>query len=145
MIGVFLVIVLLAGIILYAVIAKGQVAPRGRSGNRASYGKVDKAFVAEKWQAIEFMSTAGGSGLRNAVSEADKLFDYVLKGNGYVGDTMAERLKRAESRLTNRNGVWAAHKLRNALAHEVAFDLVASQAKDALKEYKRGLIELKAL
>jgi hypothetical protein len=144
MIWVFLGLVLASALVMYAVIAKGQTSPR-RGTNRRPTVKVNRTFVADKWATIEAMSTTGGSGLRNAVSEADKLFDYVLKGNGYAGETMAERLKRAESRLSNRNGVWGAHKLRNALAHEVAFDLVGSQAKEALHDFKRGLKDLGAL
>jgi hypothetical protein len=41
--------------------------------------------------------------------------------------------------------VWRAHKLRNTLAHELNFDLVPSQAHEALADFERGLRELGAL
>ena len=74
--------------------------------------------------------------------EADKLLDYVLQGRGYRGDTMAERMRSANRQFSRRNEVWAAHKLRNALAHEVGFDLVPSQVKQSIKAYERAIKDL---
>lgn len=68
-----------------------------------------------------------------------------MKSQGYSGEVMAERLKQAQTKLSDRNAVWSAHKLRNALAHEVGFDLVASQAQEALRAFERGLKDLGAL
>jgi hypothetical protein len=61
---------------------------------------------------------------------------------------MGERLKSARPRFADRglyDALWRAHKLRNALAHEVGFDLVPSQAKEALRDFERGLKYLGAL
>lgn len=93
-------------------------------------------------------SATGGSGLKNSIHEADKLFDFVLQAQGTPGNTMGDRLKAAKNRFNDRaayDQVWQAHKLRNALAHEVGFDLVVTQAKDALHGFERGLRELDAL
>jgi hypothetical protein len=95
--------------------------------------------VADRWATLEVMPTA------NAIPEADKLFDYVLKAKGFPGATMAERLKRAERDLTDRNGVWRAHKLRNSLAHEVGFAVSDGHGREALAAFKRGLQDLGVL
>lgn len=139
-----LIIILAAALLVYAVIAsKGRGPKSGRSGRRV--GSVDRNLVSSRWQAITAMSQTDGSGLKNAVSEADKLLDYVLKQSGVPGVTMADRLRAGGQRLTDVNSVWRAHKLRNALAHEVGFDLVKSQADEALRDFERGLRDLGAL
>jgi len=140
MIWVFIV-VLVAALLLYAVVARGGSKTAKPRGSRSH---LDRSLVAERWQSIEVMSSGGG-GAKAAISEADKLFDYVLKGMGFPGQTMAERLKRAESRLSNRNAVWQAHKLRNALAHEVGFEVSAGHAREAIDAFHRGLQDLGVL
>lgn len=133
-----LIIILAAGVILLAIMSRPVSAP-------SKGGRVDRALVSNRWQAIEAMAGSGAAGLRGAVSEADKLLDYVLKNSGFAGQTMAERLKRAERELSDKESVWRAHKLRNAYAHDVEIDLVPSQAKEALADLKAALKDLRAL
>jgi hypothetical protein len=146
---IFLVIIFVAGLLLYGIVLTGTVNSVGKNakaGKKNYRGHLDRAMVAERWATIHTMSVSGGgNGLRQAVSEADKLFDYVMKTQGYAGETMADRLRSAQSKLSDRNAVWSAHKLRNALAHEVGFDLVASQVQEALRGFERGLKDLGAL
>ena len=139
--AVFILIVLIVAILMYAVVSAGAKKGSSRPGRRSH---LDKQLVAERWSAIEAMSHVPG-GYKQAISEADKLLDYVLKGLGMNGNTLAERLKRAESRLSNRNAVWRAHKLRNALAHEVGFEITPGHAQEALADFKRSLQDLGAL
>lgn len=146
----FLIIVLVAAVLIYGVIIAGGAARSRtgrpyRGGQRTQRPRLDRVLVAERWSTIHAMSLGGGNGLRQAVSEADKLFDYVMKAQGYAGDAMADRLRQAQANLSDRNAVWNAHKLRNALAHEVGFDLVATQAQEALRAFERGLKDLGAL
>ena len=138
-----LIVIFAAGTLLLVVIAS-QKSPPGRK-KAAVRSHFDRELVRSRWQTVEQMAHSGGSGLRNAVSEADKLLDYTLRGKGYNGQTMAERLKRSESRLSDKEAVWEAHKLRNHLAHEVSFDLVASQAQEALAAFRQALSDLGAL
>jgi hypothetical protein len=82
------------------------------------------------------------------VSEADKLFDHYLLQTGLARSSMGERLKAARPRFSSYeiyDAVWKAHKLRNALAHDVGFDLVASQARQAVADFGRGLKDLGGL
>lgn len=135
------------GLLILAVISADQSNPKRRNGKRRSsnrIGGVDREFVQTRWVAIEGMASGGGS-LRDAVSEADKLLDYVLKQSGVPGDTMGERLKRGGDRFSDINAIWSAHKLRNALAHEAKFDLVPSMAREAIRDFRQGLKDLGAL
>lgn len=79
------------------------------------------------------------------ILEADKLLDQVLKECGFDGETMGERLKSANGRFTKRNGVWAAHKLRNSIAHESDVKISYREARGALACYKRALKDLGAI
>ena len=140
-----LIIILAVGLLILAVISHG--APKSKSKKKVKYQRtryLDREFVDRKWTTIQGMVSGGGS-LRDAVSEADKLLDYALKHNGVPGETMGERMKSARSRFSDNNGVWRAHKLRNALAHEADFDLVPAQAKEAIDDFERGLKDLGAL
>jgi len=145
----FLVIILVAGVILYAVVESGGGKKRhsGRpvASSRGYRGTIDQSEIKARWATITATATTGASGLKSSINEADKLLDHVMKQVGYPGDTMAERLKLAGPRFTDQNAVWHAHKLRNALAHEIGFDLVASQAKEALRDFEQALKDLQAL
>ncbi len=155
----FLIIALIAGFILIAVIEgtskRGRGSRRGwgghssqRSGSsnyRPTPARLDREQIVTRWATIQAMAAGGGNGLRQAVSEADKLLDHVMRQSGASGDTMGERLKSFQGRFSDTNSVWRAHKLRNALAHEVGYDLVPSQAKEALRDFERALRDLGGL
>lgn len=145
----YLVIILVAALLVYAVIVM-QPAPnrkaKGPTGLKPGrHGHLDKEEVAGRWNTILLTSETGASGLKSSISEADKLLDHVLQTMGFAGNTMADRLRSAEKRFSRRNDVWRAHKLRNAMAHDVGFDLVASQAKEALRDFERALKDLGAM
>jgi hypothetical protein len=151
----FLLLILVAALVLFAVVS--GLTPRGRrtrgtraGHNRTSAPHLSRSELATRWATIQTMAqTGGGNGLRQAVLEADKLFDQALRQAGLPGATMGDRLKAARSRFAadrdTYDGLWRAHKLRNALAHEIAFDLVPSQAREALAGFERGLKDLGAL
>jgi hypothetical protein len=146
----FLIIILVAGFLLFAVVEsgsrkKGAKSYRPVASSRGYRGAVDRAEITTRWQTIIATSSTGASGLKSSINEADKLLDHVLKQLGYPGQTMGDRLKVSGERFTDRNAVWRAHKLRNALAHEIGFDLVPSQAKEALRDFEQALKDLQAL
>lgn len=80
------------------------------------------------------------------IMNADSLVDKALKEKGTPGKTMGERLKQVESSCTKINSLWAAHKIRNQLAHEpdrirLNYDIT----KKALSAYKQALKDLGAI
>lgn len=139
-----MVIVLVAAILVYAMISAQSGKPSSKRGRR---GNIDRAMVGGKWNTIKLTSETGAAGLKNAVSEADKLFDYAMKQSGFGGETFADRLRNGEKRFSKAeyNSIWQAHKLRNSLAHDIGFDLVPSMAKEALRTFEQALRTLGAL
>lgn len=79
------------------------------------------------------------------IIEADKLLDKAMIEIGVSGKTMGDRLKKVGGRFSNLNGVWRAHKLRNAIAHETDLEVSYKQATNALAIYKQALKDLGAI
>jgi hypothetical protein len=146
-----LIIILAAGLLILGfmmVAAKPGGRKSARGGNRRSSAatpKLDRADIRARWDQIIAVSKTGGSGLKSSILDADKLLDHVLKTQGFRGETMGDRLRSAGSHFSSRNDVWRAHKLRNTMAHEVGFDLVPSQVREALSDFERALRDLDAL
>ena len=76
---------------------------------------------------------------------SDKLLDQALRERGLAGKTMGERMKQCQGKWSNGNGVWAAHKLRNRIAHETDVRIDYTRTKQALAAYKQGLKDLGAI
>ncbi len=130
-----LAVVFFVGIVLLIYIT---VSSRKRS-------KLDQTYFREQWQKIEQLQNQGGTGWQLAVLEADKLLDQALKAAGYPGQTMGDRLKDAQRAFRDTDAVWQAHKLRNRLAHESDVRLNAIVVSRALRQFKAGLKDLRAL
>ena len=81
----------------------------------------------------------------NTVIEGDKLLDKAMMEMGIPGATMGDRLKRAGDKFEDKNAVWRAHKLRNALAHGADMGISYRQAANALEVYKQALKDLNAI
>jgi len=77
-----------------------------------------------------------------SVLNADKLVDQALKDLGVKGNTMGERMKNAFTKFSDRNGIWAAHKLRNKIAHESDATVTYSEARYALANFRKALKDL---
>lgn len=83
-----------------------------------------------------------------AILEADNMLDEILEEQGYLGDTLADKLKAMSStRLASYNEVWEAHKLRNQIAHGGAMemDLTKKMARDAVAQFGNAFKELGVL
>lgn len=105
----------------------------------------DQAKYRSRWLSItqEIGDTAGS--WQFAIMNADKLLDSALRDRGVAGVTLGERLKNAKPYLSNIDGVWRAHKLRNRIAHDESVTISKRQANETLKVFKRALIDLGAL
>lgn len=115
----------------------------------ARFGKriarpLNQKYFEDKWnKLLDRVKTPDGMVL--AVIDADKLLDEALKKRGYRGKTMGERLVSAQRALSNNDGAWYAHKLRNRIVHEPEVRLKKVEAKNALAGFKQGLRDLGAL
>lgn len=99
------------------------------------------------WQSvINKLESGSEDSYKQAVIEADKMFDDLLKRNGYQGGDMGERLKQVTSeQLTSIDEVWQAHRMRNRLVHEPDFELKEHEARRMVEIYERAFQDLKAL
>lgn len=118
--------------------------------SRGSGGRVviDKNMVVSKWQEIDELVKLGGpSRFKTAILEADKLLDYALRGKGFKGETMGERLKSAQGRIDRAtlDAGWSAHKYRNRIAHEIDTDVMHFEVKREIENFKRVLRNLRVL
>jgi hypothetical protein len=126
-------VVIIAGVILLAVVTKGQK-------------QLDKQKYRSRWLKIESsLKKDSQSSYHLAVLNADKLLDHAMKEAGYKGSTMGERLKGAKQVFTNRNAVWSAHKLRNQIAHEPDVQVEYETARRALASLKQALRDVGAI
>lgn len=105
---------------------------------------VSKELIQSKWREIGLMMQDGGpTNYRQAIMEADKLVDMVLRSK-VPGDTMGEKLKNARGLFhrTTYDRLWTAHKIRNKLAHEAEFEGLSSDARMAVRNFEKALKEL---
>jgi hypothetical protein len=128
---IFLVVVVVAGLVLF--VGLGRFTKR-RSG-------LDTKYYRERWEKIEQVQKMGDAGWQVAVIQADKLLDKALKQRGFAGETMGDRLKSAHAG----DRVWAAHKVRNRIAHETDVKLNHIVISQALRGFKEGLKNVGAL
>lgn len=132
---IFLISILVVGVLLAVVIFLTRRAPRGI--------KVEE--FQEAWLKIENSLTEDVTTQYMAILDADKLLDKALKILRYKGETMGERMTSASRVFTKREAVWAAHKLRNRIAHEDGVKVSFLLTKRALTSFKKALKDLGAI
>ncbi len=133
---IFLIGAIVLGIIVLAVLRRLR---RTRPRN------LNQQYFEKHWLELLTRVRTGYDGMILAVIDADKLLDEALKKQRYKGKTMGERLVAAQRTLSDNDGVWYAHKLRNRLVHEPTSRLKKNEAKEALAGIRQGLKDLGAL
>jgi hypothetical protein len=106
--------------------------------------RLDKNHFNAKWTDVQKLCKSKDT-WPLAIINGDKLLDEALKKRHFKGKTMGERLVSAQRQLSDNDGVWFAHKLRNQLVHEDSIRLVEKQVKQALVGIRQGLRDLGAL
>lgn len=81
---------------------------------------------------------------REAIMESDIMLEDALVERGFLGATVAERLKTiTPERLASIEDAWEAHKVRNRIAHEgIAYKIDNHLAYRTIKKYERVFKEL---
>ncbi len=116
-----------------------KVAARILSGKSWGVKSSTQIKVKDRWvsKIQPAFSSQGTSALRQAVLEADKLLSLVL-ADLVAGETLGQRLKNARNifpyDLYNR--AWQAHKVRNALAHDLDFEPTGDMLRDTLRDFE---------
>jgi hypothetical protein len=129
----FLAAILIVGVLVFAAL----------SITSHKVVKIDTAKYQAEFLAIENnLDKMQPKTWNETVFELDKMLDEVLRELGFQGNTMAERLKSANSSIKNINAVWYAHKLRNEIAHTRKFSVGFNQARRAVTVYRHALQDL---
>lgn len=105
---------------------------------------LDRQHFRNKWKELQ-RQCAKTETWALAVIQADSLLDEALKKKHFKGKTMGERLVSAQRSLTNNDGVWFGHKLRNQLVHQTDVALREKDIKHALIGIGQALKDLGAL
>ena len=109
-------------------------------------GRSDKkSGKSQEWQDIlSHVDSPNESQWKLALIDADKILENLLRGAGYDGDGIGERLKTAEKKggLKTLQDAWEAHKIRNKIAHESGFILTKRETTIAIESYKKVFEDL---
>lgn len=128
---IIIVLIILVGLTILTFIAK----------TRSKVPFHDKQYIRHKWQDL---NRDHKDEPEKIIFEADKLIDYALTKMGKKG-TLGEKLKAHGALFSDLNGLWAAHKLRNKIAHELDYKPHAREAAEAIKQFEVALKDLKCL
>jgi hypothetical protein len=132
----FISAVLIFGGLLFVVVSLAKNSPR----------QLDQDKYRSRWMAIESrLKRDDSNSYMVCILEADKLLDHALRDRGLSGNSMADRMKQHQGKWTNGNGVWAAHKLRNKLAHETDIQVDYERTRQARVAFKQGLKDVGAI
>ncbi len=134
------VVVMVIGIIIIGIMLLIVI-----SMTRKKAPGLDQEAFRGKWLKIEGSTLDDEASQHLAILSADKLLDAALKARGFSGETMGERMKNARSTFSNNDAVWAAHKLRNKIAHESDVVIKPKTIRYALQAYKKALKDTGAL
>lgn len=128
-------LVIVLGVLFFALMTIGK---KGRI--------LDMEKYRVKWLEIEqSIIKDNEASYHLAILNADKLVDQALRERGFHGKTTGERLKATRGKLSNREEIWFAHKLRNRIAHEPDVRVNYNQVRRALGGFKRALKDLGAI
>ncbi len=96
----------------------------------------EKQKSKTEWQIIlDHLDSLNQAEWKLAIIEADSILDEILKEVGYVGETLADKLKSAGDGDVIQQA-WEAHKVRNMIAHEGGSEITHREAKRVIGLYE---------
>ena len=128
-----LILIILAFIVLDVLIVFYIIWRR----TRKKIAEKDRLHVQNTWKKIIRQKDK-----KHAILDADKLLDHALYLHGYRG-SLGGKLKKANSMFKNINKVWAAHKIRNNIAHQINYDVDEKIYRNAMMAFKQAFRDLK--
>lgn len=139
--------VVFLGGIFWAMIKGGEVHHHEHEKYKAIVDEETTTNEKEiQWQVIlDHVNGDNPAEWKIAILEADNILDEVLEDMGYVGDTVADKLKAmSRTKIASYDALWDAHKLRNEIAHggAVDMDLSKKMARDAVAKFENAFKEL---
>jgi hypothetical protein len=120
------------------------------AGDIAKYATIHDTHHAEeevehkRWKhVISLIESPHENDWRQAIIEADIILYDALEHDGYVGESVAEKLKQVDvGKIASVQDAWEAHKVRNDIAHQgSAYQLTDTQAYRTIQRYETVLRE----
>lgn len=102
----------------------------------------------ERWQDVLLhINSENPNDWRLAIIEADIILEEILEQHGFVGKTIGEKLKSANSQnFRSLEDAWEAHKIRNEIAHRGGdFLLTKRTALEAITRFTKVFEEFHAI
>jgi len=96
--------------------------------------------LTQRWNTIrQHINSENPNDWKQAILDADTILDDILMNLGYKGESVGEKLKRAEpADFATINEAWEAHRARNDIAHRgLEFNLNHHEAKRIFQLYKK--------
>lgn len=96
--------------------------------------------LAKRWDTIgQHMNSTNPNDWKQAILDADIILDDILTRLGYRGESVGEKLKRAEpADFATLNDAWEAHRARNDIAHGgIDHTLNEHEAKRIFQLYRK--------
>lgn len=90
-----------------------------------------KRMIVTQWQSAQSQSDP-----HRRLLEADSVVAHLLDALGFSG-SMGDKLRAAKNLVPGLNDVWAAHKLRNRIAHEPGLKMTDADVNRALQAFGR--------
>ncbi len=127
---------------------------RTREVHHSEHKKYEPIHVEEveakgrmiQWQIVlNHINSENPAEWKLGILEADNMLDEILEDQGYLGKTVADKLKAMNpSRITSYQELWEAHKVRNEIAHGGAIDMELSKktARDTVTNFGKAFKEL---
>ena len=109
------------------------------------FPKKMKTFKFKKqWMEIQ-KKCADQTAWRTVIAEADDLLDLALKKKKISGNSMGERLVKAQKTFTDNDSVWYGHKLRTKIDSNLDYIPKKEEVKKAMLGIRQGLKDVGAL
>ena len=97
----------------------------------------DKNEIQKTWKGIIRQKD-----MKHAIMDADKLLDHALYLYGLRGN-LGAKLKKSASLFKNINKIWAAHKIRNNIAHQINYHVDKETYRKTMLAFKEAFKDLK--
>jgi len=113
----------------------------------STYRHFAASKIDKQWENIKAkMATGKESEAKLALIEADTILEEVLTKQGYLGETLDEKLQKINTDVLKvLPNVKEAHKMVSNIVHDPSYRLDMKEAEESISIYKEAFIELQVL
>lgn len=107
-------------------------------------GDLSKMKIKRAWkELVAEVGTGASAKMKKAINDADKMVDEALKGAGFVGKNMDERLAKVDDlKIANIKEVREAHRMSERIKKEPTLVITSQMAWNIVEIYQKALKDL---